>query len=79
VLRRRSPSFVRQWTDRELHAVGARFNHERRTEDLSRSQEWLFDAIISELEHRRRRARPAWTACSCVLCFAPFPDDLWEP
>ncbi len=71
--RRRSPGWVREMSDRELHQIGFRFAHERQEVDLSDAQEWLWDAIISELEYRRRRARPAYTACACELCFSPFP------
>lgn len=73
-LRRRSPGWVREMSDRELHGIAFRFNHDRQTCDLTERQEWLYDAIISELEWRRRHARPGWTACACELCFSPFPD-----
>lgn len=73
--RRRSPGWVRDMTDRELHQVGFRFQWDRREQDLSDRQEWLYDAVCSELEYRRRSARPTWKACSCELCFSPFPED----
>jgi len=44
----------------------------RQEADLSPAQEWLFDAIVAELEFRRRRCRPIWTSCSCWLCVPPF-------
>lgn len=71
---------MREWSDRELHAVGMRFNIDRKTEDLSLEQEWLYDAIVSELEYRRRRAIRAhrWQEqCSCFLCLGPF-ETAWE-
>jgi hypothetical protein len=43
----------------------------RRTQDLSDAQEWLYDACVSELQYRKRTARPTWTACSCWYCFEP--------
>lgn len=72
--RRRSPGFVREWSTPALHAVAHRFNMMRMRADLSDQQEWLFDAIISELEYRRRRTRPRWKACSCLFCFGPFEE-----
>jgi hypothetical protein len=72
-LRRRSPYYVRQWSAKSLHAVLGRFDRERRSRDLSEAQEWLYDAMVSELEWRRRHTRPVWQACSCHYCFGPFP------
>lgn len=74
--RRRSPSWVREWPSKAIHAVLGRFDRMRRTQDLSDAQEWLYDACISELQYRRRIARPTWTACSCWYCFEPVePGD----
>lgn len=70
--RRRTPGWVREMTSQDLHAIATRFNHQRTKEDLSDKQEWFYDAIVSELEYRRRHARPSWSACSCYLCFGPF-------
>jgi len=72
--RRRSPQWVRAMTDRELHQIGFRFQHERLESGLTERQEWMWDALISELEYRRRRTRPTWRACACELCFSPFED-----
>lgn len=73
-VRRRSPGWVRAYHDRALHGLAFRLIREQRTRDLSAHQEWLLDAIISELEYRRRHSpRPAW-ACSCSLCVPPFPE-----
>ena len=74
--RRRSPGWVREMSSRELHAVAERFNRQRTTQDLTERQEWFYDAIISELEYRRRRARPTWSACACYLCIGPFDLEL---
>jgi len=73
-LRRRSPEWVRAMTSREIHAIAFRFNYERKEADLSEQQEWLYDALISELEWRRSHARWPEGRCSCELCFGPFPD-----
>jgi hypothetical protein len=73
--RRRSPGYVREWSSKALHAVAHKMNHTRCTADLSEHQEWLYDAIISELEYRRRHARPIWSACACMFCIPPFPDQ----
>jgi hypothetical protein len=73
-LRRRSPQWVRNYPDRGLHALAFRLMNLRTGEDLSDAQEWLWDAVISELEYRRRNhPRPQW-ACACQLCIPPFPD-----
>lgn len=72
--RRRSPAWVRALSLRELHAIAMRFDRDRQGQDLTEAQEWLYDALVSELEYRRRQARPTWSACSCWLCFSPFPE-----
>jgi len=74
--RRRSPGWVREMSDTEVHAIAWRFMHERQEADLSRAQEWLFDACISELEHRRRTAPHVLQRCSCELCFDWSTVDL---
>jgi hypothetical protein len=73
-LRRRSPAWVRALPLATLHAIPMTFDRRRRTEDLTGAQEWLYDACVSELSYRRRHTRPVWRACSCYLCFDPFPD-----
>jgi hypothetical protein len=59
----------------DLHAIATRFNHQRVTEDLSERQEWLYDAVISELMYRRRQTRPMWKACACFLCLEAVDLD----
>ncbi len=72
--RRRSPQWIREQHDRALHALALRLRAVSYRQDLTAKQEWLWDAVISELEYRRRNApRPLW-ACSCELCVPPFPD-----
>jgi hypothetical protein len=76
--RRRSPSWVREMSDREVHSIAFRLNYQRQQEDLSGPQEWLYDALVSELAYRRRRARWPERRCSCELCWGPFdfePDE----
>lgn len=75
--RRRSPQWVRDLDSRVLHAMAFRFNADRQSEDLSDAQEWLYDALISELEYRHRRATNIRDRCSCELCLPPFTD--WLP
>ena len=72
---RRSPQWVRDLSDREAHQIAFRLQHEREVDVLSDPQEWLWDALISELEHRRRNARWPQRRCSCALCFGPFDFD----
>ena len=72
--RRRSPQWVRNYNDRALHGLALRLMKMGTTQDLSASQEWLWDACVSELEWRRaHHPRPQW-ACACMLCIPPFPD-----
>jgi hypothetical protein len=74
--RRRSPMWVRELPRHTLHAMAERFNRDRVSADLSNAQEWLYDALISELEYRRRNASPGWSACSCYLCSDPFDPRI---
>jgi hypothetical protein len=75
-LRRRSPGWVRASDSNRLHGIATSLLKGQETEDLSDRQEWLWNAIISELEWRWHRKRPVWQRCSCYLCVPPFPDDL---
>jgi len=68
---------VRAKSSEELHALGGRLFNLSRTQDLSSRQEWLWDALQSELQYRRRRGLPG-RFCVCALCVGPFVDDL-EP
>lgn len=70
--RRRSPGWVRAYSSPALHGLALRLMNLRRGENLSDAQEWLWDAVISELEYRRRRALGTVKACSCMLCVPPF-------
>jgi len=70
--RRRSPRWVRESSSATLHAIAHRFLNMQTTADLTERQEWLWEALISELEHRHRNARPAWQRCQCGLCRPPF-------
>jgi hypothetical protein len=68
--------YVAEWSSRALHGTAMMMNRLRMEQDLSERQEWLYDRIIDELEWRfveDIRLRP-WSACSCSLCFAPFPS-----
>lgn len=70
--RRRSPLWVRRMSSEDLHAVAHRFLSLQTTADLTERQEWLWGALISELEYRWRRTRPTWRRCNCGLCRPPF-------
>lgn len=71
--RRRAPAWVRAYSDRSLHGLGIRLQRDMRHIDISAGQQWLFDAVVSELEYRHRRTRPTARRCSCELCVPPFP------
>jgi hypothetical protein len=72
--RRRSPQWVRELTDREVHGIAFNLRNTQAQEDLSDAQEWLWDALMSELQWRRRHTDWPHHRCSCELCFEPFPD-----
>lgn len=72
--RRRSPGWVRAYSSPSLHGLALKLMRMRTSEHLSDAQEWLWDAVISELEYRRRRDYGRLQACSCMLCIPPFPD-----
>lgn len=69
--------YVAEWSSRALHGTAFMLNRLSETQDLSERQEWLWHRIIDELEWRWLediRLRP-WQACSCALCFSPFPTN----
>lgn len=72
LLRRRSPLWVREATTRALHGIALKMNHGRTLFELSDPQEWLWDAIISELEWRNAHPLEFGLRCSCYLCVSPF-------
>jgi hypothetical protein len=72
--RRRAPEWVRALASPSLHSLAGRLQRDFRLEGLSRGQEWLLDACISELEHRHRHPE-TWTRCDCDLCIEPFPVE----
>lgn len=69
--RRRSPGWVRAMDDLDLHALGFCLRRSGLEADLSNAQEWLWSAVISELEYRRRQAA-TFARCHCELCVEPF-------
>lgn len=75
--RRRSPQWVRDLDSRVIHSIAWRFNQERVSADLTEAQEWLWSALISELEYRNRSALHVFQRCSCELCIPPFEE--WLP
>lgn len=70
--RRRSPAWLRRRSRDELHAMAHYLLRYQEGADLSEPQEWLWDALISELEYRWRNTKPAWRRCPCGLCHPPF-------
>lgn len=85
MLRRRSPAWLRDLPDRQVHGIAGRLAL-LRPNGLTSRQEWLWDACISELEYRRRhhtRNGTVLAACSCWLCiptdYILDPGDLDVP
>jgi hypothetical protein len=74
--RRRSPRWVRELSDREVHGIAFSLRNQQQQEDLSDPQEWLWEALMSELAYRRRNSSWPDHRCSCELCWEPFPDPL---
>lgn len=72
--RRRSPQWVRALRSDVLHAIAGRFHRAQRGEDLTAAQEWLWAAVISELEYRHRHPAKWGPRCWCDFCVEPFPD-----
>lgn len=70
--RRRSPGWVRAYSSPALHGLALRLMKMGQAKDLSDGQEWLWGAVVSELEYRRRRDLGTVRACSCMLCIPPF-------
>lgn len=72
--RRRSPQWVRDTDLRTLHGIAFRLMEVSRTVDLTEGQEWLWAALVSELEYRFRHPGPGERRCACMMCVPPFPD-----
>lgn len=72
--RRKSPLWVRESTHRELHGIAGRLVLEQHHHELSRGQEWLWEAVVSELEWRFLHPGPQWEWCCCSLCFVDTID-----
>jgi hypothetical protein len=74
-IRRRSPWWVREMKSQALHRLGGRLYNDSQMQELTPNQEWLWSCVVSELEYRQRRQPPP-DRCACLLCCAPFPDDV---
>jgi hypothetical protein len=72
-LRRRSPRWIRDCDSARLHSIAHSLLSGQEEADLSERQEWLWNAVISELEWRWHKKRPVYLRCSCYLCIPPFP------
>lgn len=78
VVRRRSPGHVRQMDRDALHSLTRRLLREQFDRGISRGQDWLLNALISELEYRHRRESRGTEvrACLCDLC-RPVDERLY--
>lgn len=76
--RRKSPQYVREMTRAQLHGTAMKFQRQRQNDGLSASQEWLWDAIISELEWRHLHQLDGQERCFCELCWVPYWADMEE-
>lgn len=74
-VRRRSPGWVRALARPQLHALAVRLTRDFAEEGLSARQEWLWGAVLSELEYRHRRQPDLLKRCWCGLC---RPCDEWS-
>ena len=70
--RKHRPRWVRDASSETLHAICHAFLKAQTSADLSERQEWLWNKLIDELEHRWRSTRPSWRRCNCPLCRPPF-------
>lgn len=74
VTRRRSPGWVRQMNQRQIHALAFRLQRETLEGVIhTDAQNWLWGCLISELEYRNRHARGP-DRCWCPLCVPPDLD-----
>jgi len=73
--RRRSPQWIRDTDGRTLHGIALRLMHVDQDQGLTEGQEWLWAALISELEYRWRHPGRNEGRCVCMLCIAPFPES----
>lgn len=69
---RHAPLWVRELTERNLHALCGHLARTEESQDLTASQVWLYEHCLDDLEWRRKHTFPVWHRCSCRFCFAPF-------
>ena len=68
-VRRRSPGYIRVMSDGALHGIACRLRLERSQDGCTSHQEWLWDAVISELEYRwRKHTDDPLKRCWCEFC-----------
>lgn len=77
VVRRRSPRWVRLMDRDSLHGLTRRLLNEQFRTGLTRGEDWLLSACISELEyeHRKQARTEGARPCVCDLC-RPVDEDL---
>lgn len=66
-MRRLGPTWLRDLTHEQLHALGLKLLHDFETRGLSARQDWLLDRISHELGWRMHKAPPR-LRCTCSLC-----------
>lgn len=71
--RSRTPRWIRDSTTERLHGIAGYLVRHQTSEDLTTGEEWLWRAVIDELERRWRRPSRRWPRCECPLCRPPFP------
>lgn len=74
VRRRRSPGWIRSMDRPQLHSMAVKLGRLRNTTGISARQEWLWDALISELEYRHLHEPDVGARCCCELCWVPYDD-----
>lgn len=62
-------------TSSELHGLAGRLQRGFTDDALTDRQDWLLEAVLSELGYRHRSRRSAWDRCWCAFC---RPLDEWS-
>lgn len=70
--RRRSAWWMREMSSQSLHRTAGRLYNKLRTDGVSAAEDATLDGLLSELEHRRRRAACPADQCTCMFCCGPF-------
>lgn len=73
-MRRLGPTWLRDLSEQQLHALGLKLLHDFQTTGLSPRQDWLLDRVSHELGWRMLKRRPS-TRCTCALCLFHWVRD----